>query len=120
MARLVLLNALPLNMFGDVKRVSMVVERIGIDDLKRLVRIHRDVACYIRHASTVKVLSDALGIELRISNSVYRYAVGDDIVVVTLKRPVRGQEVEVSISDLELFRVRIDAIDFGGYVWVVA
>lgn len=119
MARLVLLNALPLNIFGDVKRVCLIIEKISIDDLKRLVR-NRDVACYIRHASTVKVLSDALGIELRISNSVYRYAVGDDIVVVVLRKPVRGQEVEVSISDLELFRVRIDAIDFGGYVWVVA
>ena len=118
MARLVLLNALPLNMFGDVKRVSMVVERIGIDDLKRLVRIHRDVACFIRHTSTVRILSEVLGVELQPCSDVYRYAVGDDVVVVTLKRPVRGQEV--SISDLELFRVRIDAIDFGGYVWVVA
>ena len=57
---------------------------------------------YIRHPSTVRILNEVLGLDLQPSTSLYQYQPGDIIIVVGLRRPVRGQEVEVRPEDLDV------------------
>jgi len=105
MARLVLLNALPLGALPwDVTLILCF--RKSLDDLRGAVHdavsLSVPVECYIRHESTVK----ALGIDkLTPSAGLYTAREGDEIWVVTLKKPARGREAEVSEEDLEVFQV---------------
>jgi hypothetical protein len=58
---------------------------------------------YIRHESTIRVLSKLLNVELKPNTGLYTYKDGDILIIVTLKKPPRGQEVEVKSEDLEYF-----------------
>jgi hypothetical protein len=64
---------------------------------------------YIRHVATIAALR-AIGIPLpeQPNAGLYQYDAGDIIVVVTLKTPQRGQEIQqVSPSDLEAWIVAV-------------
>ncbi len=109
MYRLVLLNALPLNMFGleEGEWIELIIERISIEKLKRFVSEASEIACFVRHRATVELLSRILGVELKPSAKLYRYRPGDRIVVVSLRTPIRGQEVEeVKLEDFEIYLVK--------------
>jgi len=111
MSRLVFLNALPLNAFS-FDEFSLHVSRVGIDLLKIMIKIAReennDIVNYIRHPATVQLLNSILGLQLQPRPELYVYAPGDKIIVVTLKKPVRGQEVDVRPDDLDLFFVGLE------------
>jgi hypothetical protein len=53
------------------------------------------------------MLSEILGKQLTPSAELYMWREGDVLVVVGLKKPVRGQEVEVSVEDLDFVVVRV-------------
>jgi hypothetical protein len=66
----------------------------------------RKIKSYIRHPGTVETLQRVLGIPLPASADLYRYEEGDEVYIVTLKSPVRGQEVQlVSEHDLEVYHI---------------
>jgi len=108
MCRLVFVPPIPLSAF-PFRSFVLVVFRIDLEELKRIVEMYRKegyhIECYIRHASTVQVLNDVLGLNLKPSSALYQYQDGDQLIVVGLKKPVRGQEVQVSVEDLDIAHV---------------
>jgi hypothetical protein len=98
--RAVLLNALPLNAI-KYSEFTIKCVRAGVDTVKFIVKRSSSLENYIRHESTVRTLSSLLNIELQPSSGLYTHEKGDVMVVVTLKKPIRGQEVEVKPEDLE-------------------
>jgi hypothetical protein len=105
--RVVLLNALPLNMFSEEWRnFSIQVQRVGIGFLRDYVERASEVKCYIRHPATIQLLSKLLQIELKPSAELYKYSMDDEVFIVTLKQPERGREAtEVTEKDIEIYRI---------------
>ncbi len=105
--RLILLNALPLNIFPDSWReYAIQVRRIDVYVLKERVLRARKIKSYIRHQGTVETLQRVLGIPLPASADLYKYEEGDEVYIVTLKSPARGQEVQlVSEHDLDVYHI---------------
>ena len=110
MTRLIFAPPLPLNAF-PYSSFTVNVRRLAIEELKQLVTQlvaqGTEIRNYIRHPSTVRLLNEVLGLDLQPSASLYQYQPGDIIVIVGLKKPVRGQEVEVSIEDLDIAMISI-------------
>jgi hypothetical protein len=104
--RVVFVGGIAPSMFPNYKELTLYYRRVGIDELKELVK-DAEVLNYVRHESTVKVLSEILGKLLTPSAELYVWREDDILVVVGLKKPVRGQEVEVSAEDLDLVVVRV-------------
>jgi len=96
--RIVLVGGLAPNMFANYSELTMWYKRIAIDELKGLTK---DAEV------TVKLLSQLLGKELTPNSGLYTWQEGDILIVVGLKRPVRGQEMQVTIDDLDLVMVRV-------------
>jgi hypothetical protein len=109
--RIVLLNALPLNAFPIelYKQFEIVGEVVALDELIVVLKFaqHYNIRIenYIRHEPTVKLLSQLTGVELKPENKLYSYSEGDEIYIITLKKPQRGVEVEVKPEDLLIVRV---------------
>lgn len=84
----------------------MEIRRITLDELRTLVKAAEmmciPVVNYVRHESTVKLLSLKLGLPLEPNSSLYKYEHGDMIVIIGLKNPARGKEVEVTAEDLDI------------------
>jgi len=110
MTRLIFAPPLPLNAF-PYQTFTINVRRLSIEELEEVVNCYRqqgaEIKNYIRHPSTVRLLNEVLGLDLQPTTSLYQYQPGDIIIVVGLKRPVRGQEVEVSIEDLDIAMISI-------------
>lgn len=109
--RVVFLPPVPLNAIPG-QDILLIVKRRPLEEVKKtidaLVRQGARIECYIRHESTVRVLNQALGLDLKPSNALYRYQEGDVLIVVGLKKPVRGQEVaDVTIDDLDIAIVSV-------------
>ena len=111
--RIVILNALPLNAFPKT-HIRLDALPVNIVDLGHW--IHRrlaegyDIVHFVRHQATIQALRRELGIPLPLEPNagLYQYAPGDIIVVVSLRTPQRGQEVQqVNISDLEMWIVTV-------------
>ena len=108
--RIVFLNALPLNALPR-SHLRLDVLPVSISDLARWVQ--RRVAegyqliHYIRHPATIQALRLAdIPLPEQPNSGLYSYSPGDVIVVVTLRTPQRGQEVQqVSPQDLEAWIV---------------
>jgi len=106
--RLVFLNALPLNAI-DFEAFTLYINRITFDDLRELLRKADEVVNFIRHPATLKIIQEKLGISLSPSSQLYKYRHGDLLVIVTLKKPVRGVEaMNITESDILLYLVRVD------------
>ncbi len=105
--RLILLNALPLSIFPESwKEYAIQVKRVDIYTLKERVLKARKIKSYIRHPGTVETLQRVLGIPLPVSAETYKYEEGDEVYIVTLKSPARGQEVQlVSEHDLDVYHI---------------
>jgi hypothetical protein len=103
----ILLNALPLNAI-EGERFNLTVIRITpyylIGSLKEDMEKGVEVVNYIRHPATVSLLNTH-GLNLVPSSGLYSYRAGDVLFIVTVKTPVRGQEVEVKFEDLDCFIV---------------
>jgi hypothetical protein len=108
--RVVLLNALPLNAIKDAYYFDILCKRTDIEAIADIVRHSLKVENYIRHESTVKLLSKLLNIDLKPSSDLYTYKKGDVLAIITLKKPIRGQEVEVKEEDLDYFMCTISTI----------
>jgi hypothetical protein len=100
--RVVLLNALPLN---AIKYDNFIIKcsRATLDAIKFIVKHSSSLENYIRHESTIRLLNNVLGLDLKPSSGLYEHQPLDVMIVVSLKRPIRGQEVEVREEDLDIF-----------------
>ena len=99
--RLILLNALPLNAIQS-ECSTILCRKIQLSEVVELI-MNYDVENYIRHESTVKLLAKLSGKDLKPSSELYKHEDRDILVIITLKRPIRGQEVEVTEEDLEAY-----------------
>ena len=114
--RIVVLNALPLNALPRMP-LNMIVEPItNIVSLamwlNHMARQGYEIVHFIRHPATVQLLRD-LGAQIpeAPNTGLYQYADGDVLIVVTLKSPQRGVEVQqVRPEDLEAWEVRVRPI----------
>ncbi|MEM3997700.1 MAG: hypothetical protein QXP31_11710 [Pyrobaculum sp.] len=111
-ARIVLLNALPLN---ALPRRHLRLDVLPVDIYELGVWVQRRVAegyeviHFIRHPSTIQLLR-SLGVPLSETpnSGLYSYQHGDLLVVVSLRSPVRGQEAaQLSPQDLEAWIVTV-------------
>jgi len=110
--RIVVLNALPLNALPR-RHIQLDVLPVGINDLatwiQRRLQEGYEVVHYVRHPATIAALR-AAGVPLQEqpNSGLYTYSHGDIIVVVTLRNPPRGQEVQqVSPQDLETWLILV-------------
>jgi len=105
MMRLVFVPPVPLNAF-PYRKFAMVIVRVSIEEVARLVNHAKKngipILNYVRHESTVRLLNQFFGLDLKPSSELYKHGKGDALIVVGLKKPVRGQEVEVKPEDLDL------------------
>ena len=105
--RYVFLNSIALNMFQK-PFFKLLVTKVRHDVLKQLVSMMKDIECYIRHKATVELLSKELGLNLQPSSDLYKYREGDVLLVVSLKKPIRGKELEnISLDDLDIWMVEV-------------
>ena len=112
--RLVFLNAFPLNAL-PIQEGEEIVVTIAKEDyvsIKGLVKAYVEagipVECYIRHPSTVQVINKLFNLNLKPSNKLYRFRGSDKVIVVTLKKPIRGEEVEVNPEDIEFYIIGLE------------
>jgi hypothetical protein len=103
--RIILVGGVAPSMFNQ-NELTMYYRRISLDELRDLVK-DADVVNYVRHDSTVKLLSSALGRQLTPNPGLYVWQEDDYLVVVGLRKPIRGQELEVKPEDLDLVLVRV-------------
>jgi len=110
--RVIFLNALPLNSLPR-RHIQVDILPVSLQELaqwiQRRVTEGYIVEHYIRHAATIATLR-SLGIPLneQPNSGLYTYQPNDILVVVTLRNPPRGQEVQqVNISDLEAWIVAV-------------
>jgi len=113
--RIVVLNALPLNALPR-QPLQLVVEPMSIVSaamwLNHMARQGYEIVHFIRHQATIELLR-GLGapIDERPNTGLYQWQEGDILIVVTLRQPSRGVEVQqVRPEDLEAWEVRIQPI----------
>jgi len=111
--RIVFLNAMPLNSLPRSHIRLDVLPVSNINELatwtQRRLREGWQLIHYIRHPATIQALRQ-LGIPLpeQPNSGLYTYDAGDIIVVVSLRSPTRGQEVQqVRPEDLETWIVTV-------------
>jgi len=111
--RVVFLNALPLNALPR-RHVSLDVLPVNIVELGHWIHARLaegyEIVHFIRHEATLRALRREPGIPLPLEPNagLYTYQPGDVVVVVTLRAPQRGQEVQqVSVDDLEAWIVTV-------------
>ena len=101
----ILLNALPLNAF-QYNEFTIRIKKVMVEELNEMLKKCDIIENYIRHESTIKLLSQILNISLTSSTYLYKYQDMDRLIVITLKSPIRGQEHQnVSKDDLDIFVV---------------
>jgi len=103
--RIVLVGGVAPSMFTG-NEYTMYYKRISLDELRELAK-DADVVNYVRHESTVKLLSQVLNRNMQPNPGLYTWQEDDILVIVGLKKPIRGQELEVKPEDLDLVLVRV-------------
>ena len=107
MTRFVFLNALPLNALPR-KPLVLKVAPVKPEVLRQLADMMKPKASYIRHPATIELLNKLFNLNLRVSSELYKYQLGDVIYVITLKKPVRGVEVEdLTENDVLIYQVEV-------------
>jgi hypothetical protein len=121
MARIVLLNALPINAF-PYSEMHLIVRKVGLERIKNEIEYYTVsgvmpvISNYIRHVATVQLLSQKLGIKLEANPGLYSFMPGDVIFVITLNSPQRGQDVmQVSEQDITIYKVNVESATKWGY-----
>jgi len=107
--RYIFLNALPLQALNITKPTKLLVTPVKPSSLKQLIPLMRGkIENYIRHPATVQLINKLFGLDLQPSSQLYSYSSGDVIYVFTLKKPIRGKEIDhVSEDDVVIYRVEI-------------
>jgi len=106
MGRAILLNALPVTALPTP--ITLRIEEISAMQLQQIVSQYREIVNYIRHESTVRLLNQLLGVNLQPGGGLYRYEAGDQLIVVVLRSPQRGQQdVSVTLEDIAIYRVDV-------------
>jgi hypothetical protein len=110
--RAVVLNALPPNALPR-RHLQLDMIPVSISDLatwvQRRLQEGWQLIHFIRHPATIQALR-AAGVPLpeQPNAGLYTYQSGDVLVIVTLRSPPRGQEVQqVNVSDLEFWIVTV-------------
>jgi hypothetical protein len=96
-------------MLLNPRRAIVEFRQLTPSELRELANRAATVISYIRHQSTVEAISSIIKLETNAGNYVYRP--GDTIVMITLKVPVRGQEVQVRPEDLVIYLVSVYHIE---------
>ena len=105
-SRLVFLNALPLNSIPK-RAFSINCVRISPFDIVEIAK-DREIENYIRHEGTTKLLSSLIDREIKPFAGLYSYQQGDQLLIITLKKPIRGQETtEVNVDDIDAIYCKI-------------
>ena len=112
MARVVFLNALPLNAF-TAKDFTITVHRVDVDLMRKWIKFFKkynvECKCFVRHQSTIDIINKEFDLMLEPSSDVYNYEDGDKLIIVTLRNVQRGREVQINdINDLEFYCVTIN------------
>jgi len=103
--RVVLTNAFAMSMLKNPREAIVQFRRISLEELRELARYN--VVNYIRHPSTLSVVSDIIGRQLEVNSGNYVYHVGDVIIMITLATPQRGQEAQVKPEDLVVYQISV-------------
>jgi len=103
--RIVLVGGVAPSMFTG-REYTMYYKRISLEELNELAK-DAEVVNFVRHESTVKFLSQALNRDLQPNPGLYTWQENDYLVIVGLRKPIRGQELEVKPEDLDLVLVRV-------------
>jgi Domain of unknown function (DUF1874). len=99
--RVVLLNALPIQAF-KYTHFTITCKRVSLDAVKDIVLSADVVESYIRHEATIRALNEAFNLSLTPNPGIYEYRDNDTLLIVTLKTPRRGVEVQqLTIDDLD-------------------
>jgi hypothetical protein len=113
MARIVLLNGLPLNAF-EFTEMHLVIRKVGINAIQNEINYYTVdgvmpvISNFIRHPATVQLLTQKLGIPLQPNSGLYSYMPNDIIFIITLNAPQRGQDVlQINESDISIYKVQI-------------
>jgi len=110
--RIVLLNSLPLNAFK--RDVTIYAKPISLETMlseiaEKRIQFNAEVVSYIRHPATIELLNKYLqriGVKLEPNTGLYVFHESDDIYVVILKKPIRGQEAtEIAEKDIVVWNV---------------
>jgi len=108
--RIVFLNALPLNAIP--LKTFMIYCTRDMDKIKFFIDVASKIESYIRHEATVKLVNELFKIDLKSSSGLYTYQRDDKLIIVTLKKPIRGVEVEtVKPEDLDIALCSIKTIE---------
>jgi len=112
MNRVVFLNALPLNAI-DANDFTITIHKAPLDLMRKWMEFFKkckaEFKCFIRHESTVKLLNTAFGLNLEPSSETYQYSNNDRLIIVILKNPARGRELEIKdINDLNIYLATIN------------
>jgi Domain of unknown function (DUF1874). len=103
--RIVLVGGLAPSMFS-YRELLIHYKKISLDELKELAK-DSEILNYIRHESTIKLLSSILNRDLTPNAGLYTWRGGDVLIVVGLRKPIRGQEVEAKPEDLDLVSAKL-------------
>jgi len=104
--RLIILNALPLNIF---QRTAIILRIVPLqpEELRHLAT-NNEVIHFIRHVATLNLLRTLIpSLSPEPNAGIYRYQPGDLLAVVTLRTPNRGQEQIVNLTDLDMWLVEV-------------
>ncbi len=105
--RYVFLNSIALNMFNK-PFFKLLVTKVKHDVLKQLASMMNNVECYIRHKATVELLNKEFGLKLEPSSDLYKYREGDVLFIVSLKKPIRGKELDnITLDDIDIWMVEV-------------
>jgi len=104
----VLVNGISTSMFGHPQCLTIELRRLSIEELRELLQ--GNVVSFIRHQSTVQVLSQLAQRQIEINNGIYMYR-GERIVLVVLQVPQRGQETSVKLEDLTFYEVVVKQLE---------
>jgi len=108
--RIVFLNALPLNAIP--LNTFMIYCTRNMDRIKFFVDTASEIESYIRHESTLKIINELFKTNLKSSSGLYTYQRDDKLIIVTLKKPIRGVEMEtVKPEDLDITLCFIKTIE---------
>ena len=88
--------------------MTIELRRLSIEELRELLQ--GNVVSFIRHQSTVQVLSQLAQRQIEINNGIYMYR-GERIVLVVLQVPQRGQETSVKLEDLTFYEVVVKQLE---------
>jgi len=107
--RIVLTGGLAPSMFENYRELVINYKKISIEELKEIVK-NNEIINYIRHESTVRLLARILNRDLTPNTGLYKWRPSEMLIIVGLKNPQRGQEMSVTVEDLDLVLCRISVV----------